>query len=85
MSISVSEIQSFSDADILKVLRKALVSASLAQGYSFEGRRLDRATPAELQGLIEKYERRVANQLAASRPMRRRRRTGGIRFVPPGG
>lgn len=60
MAINVTDIGTYSDADILKVLRSALVDSVLAMSYSINGRSLGRASPEQIQKLIEIYEDRVA-------------------------
>lgn len=61
MAVDVSTIDEYTDAEILKVLRSALISAAIAQSYSIGGRQLNRMSGRQIQSLIEIYERRVAS------------------------
>ncbi len=59
MAVNISDIAEYTDAEILKVLRRALIDSAFAQNYSIGGRQLNRATPLQLQKLIEVYESRI--------------------------
>ena len=60
MGVNVSNLDEYSDADILKVLNKALVDTAFARSYSINGRSLDRHPLSEIHRLKKEYERRVA-------------------------
>jgi hypothetical protein len=76
MAITIVDIQTFTDAEILVVLRCALVNASLVSQYSIGGRQLIRASPKQIQELIETYEARIDDATNAS--------GGGIALVQYG-
>ena len=57
---NLADITDWSDAEILKVLRNALLDSAIATQYSIRGRQLIRSSPTVIQSLIEIYERRVA-------------------------
>lgn len=59
MAVTVANLNTYTDAEILKVLRSALVDAAIAQSYSINGRNLSRLNATQLQSLIEIYEARV--------------------------
>jgi len=65
MAINTTEIQEFTDAEILKVLRMSLVNSAIASQYSISGRQLIRASPRVIQELIGIYEGRIAAADAA--------------------
>jgi hypothetical protein len=61
MAVTVSDIADYTDAEILKVLRSALVDAVIATQYSIGGRQLIRMGGTQIQALIDVYEERVNN------------------------
>ncbi len=74
MPVDPSSIPSYSDADILKVLRLSLVNTALAKGYTVNGRSVEKMSGREIQDLIQEYEWRVYRatngifQAGATRP-----------------
>jgi hypothetical protein len=59
MAITVADLQTFTDAEILVVLRCALVNSALVSQYSIGGRQLIRMSAKQVQELIEVYEARI--------------------------
>ena len=59
MAVDLTTVPNYSDAQILSVLRMALVNSALAQGYSINGRSLNRMSGTEIQNLINLYEWRI--------------------------
>lgn len=57
--IDLTTVQTFADADILNILRLSLVSSSIAQSHSINGRMLSQVSPVEIQKLITQYEWRI--------------------------
>lgn len=57
--INTVNIQTFTDQDILNVLRMSLVSSAIAKENSYGGRSLAQHSVAEIQGLIREYEWRI--------------------------
>ena len=57
--INMSGVQTFSDQDILNILRMSLVSSSIAIEYGINGRSLQRTPPGDIQKLISEYEWRI--------------------------
>lgn len=76
MAITVADIQTFTDAEILVVLRCALVNSALVSQYSIGGRQLIRMSAKQIQELIEIYEARVDSSANAA--------GGGIALVQYG-
>jgi hypothetical protein len=58
-AINVTNLQTFTDAEIVTVLRAALVSAAIAQSYSIGGKTLARIGADSIQKLIGEYEMRT--------------------------
>jgi len=58
--VDLSTVPNFSDAQILQVLRMALVNSAFATGYSMNGKQMTQMGGAEIQKLISEYEWRVA-------------------------
>jgi hypothetical protein len=57
--IVIADIQTFTDADIVIILRRALVDSLFAKSYKIGERSLDRMTATELNNLLAVFERRV--------------------------
>lgn len=70
MPIDLDSVQTFTDAEIVKVLRRAMVDAAIAEHYAVGGKSLARFSPVEIQKLIEVYESRVAAASAGTDRMR---------------
>jgi hypothetical protein len=72
--IDLTSVQIFSDAQVLQILRMALVNSAFAKEYSANGKSVSQMSGAELQALIETYEWRIYRQnqgmfvVAANRP-----------------
>lgn len=60
MAIDLNDIQTFTDAQILLVLRASLVSSAIASQYSIGGRQIIRMSGTQIQALIDVYEQRVS-------------------------
>lgn len=59
MAIDPSQIQTFTDQDILNALRMAMVNSALVPNYTVNGRSIQRMNSGEIQSLIREYEWRI--------------------------
>jgi hypothetical protein len=60
VAIDINNVPEYTDADILKVLRAALVNSATAQAYSYDGLMLSRYNPEQIHRLIRLYEDKIA-------------------------
>ncbi len=59
MSINLANTQTFTDSDILTILRAALVNAAISKMYRINNRELEHMSAKDIQGLVAEYERRI--------------------------
>lgn len=61
MAIDPDDISTYTDAEIVKALRAALVNTAVARQYSLNGRSLEHWSPEEINKVLVIFETRVAN------------------------
>lgn len=57
--VDLTTVPNYSDAQILTVLRMALVNSAFATGYTMNGKQMSQMSGAEIQRLIGEYEWRA--------------------------
>lgn len=59
MAIDVSSVQTFTDAELLKLWRNCLAAIATGQSYSIGGRTLTRADLKEAREMVDWLENRI--------------------------
>ena len=57
--VDINTIQTYTDDQIVTILRAALIDTAFAKNYAINGRQIGRMSGDEIQKLIDVYERRV--------------------------